>query len=143
MLAGAYRLSKRQIHQMVSGLFGLSISTGMVCKLERQSAEALETPYNELAVSVHQADVVNLEVVPTNNVAERAMRRAVIWRKISGETDSTTGSRFVERMLTVVASCRQQGRSVLNYLTSCFEAVRCDQAAPSLLPVMKANAKVA
>jgi hypothetical protein len=34
---------------MVSDLFGLSISTGMVCKLERQSAEALEAPYNELS----------------------------------------------------------------------------------------------
>ena len=49
MLAGAYRLSKRQIQQIVSDLFGLSISTGMVSKLERQSAKALEAPYNELA----------------------------------------------------------------------------------------------
>lgn len=306
MLAGAYRLSKRQIQQMMSDLFGLSISTGMVCKLERQSAEALEAPYNELAVSVQQADVVNLDetswrehrrkvwlwatvtklvtvftiaahrsrdvasallggredqvvgsdrysvyeyivaywrqvcwshlvrdfqamidrggagqgigerllalskrlfrhwhgvrdgtltwlafqermrrlrrevkqaledgsrcgctktgatcfeilkveeglwtfarvpgVEPTNNVAERAMRHAVIWRKISGGTDSATGSRFVERMLTVVATCRQQGHSVLDYLTSCFEAARCGQAGPSLLPVTKANVKAA
>jgi len=35
MLAGAYRLSKRQIQQLVSDLFTLSISTGMVSKLER------------------------------------------------------------------------------------------------------------
>ena len=41
-LAGAYRLSKRQIQQLVSDLFTLSISTGMVSKLERQSAVALE-----------------------------------------------------------------------------------------------------
>ena len=50
------------------------------------------------------------------------MRHAVIWRRISGGTDSEPGSRFVERMLTVVATCRQQGRNVLDYLTSCFEA---------------------
>src|SRR5262249_26543522 len=42
----------------------------------------------------------------TNNAAERAERHAVIWRRISGGTDSATGSRFVERMLTVVATCR-------------------------------------
>ena len=54
MLAGAYRLSKRQIQQLVSDLFTLSISTGMVSKLERQSAVALEAPYNELATSVHR-----------------------------------------------------------------------------------------
>ena len=51
-------------------------------------------------------------------------RHAVIWRRISGGTDSEAGSRFVERMLTVVATCRQQGRNVLEYLTSCFEANR-------------------
>jgi transposase len=57
-------------------------------------------------------------VPPTNNAAERAERHAVIWRRISGGTDSARGSRFVERMLTVVATCRQQGRNVLDYLTS-------------------------
>ena len=61
MLAGAYRLSKRQIQQIAYDLFGLSISTGMVSKLERLSAKALEAPYNELAISVHQAEVVNVD----------------------------------------------------------------------------------
>ena len=69
-------------------------------------------------------------VAPTNNAAERALRHAVIWRRISGGTDSVHGSRFVERMLTVVATCRQQGRNVLDYLTSCFEADRRGQADP-------------
>ena len=304
MLAGAYRLSKRQIQQIAGDLFGLSISTGMVSKLERLSAEALEAPYNELAISVHQAEVVNVDetswrenrrkvwlwatvtklatvftiaahrsrevasallgsrdqqvvgsdrysvyeyiepfwrqicwshlmrdfqamidrggdgqkigerllalskrlfrhwhrvrdgtltwpafqgrmrrlrrevkqalgdgsrcgcarreqpasrslkwkrgcgplvrnVEPTNNVSERAMRHAVIWRRISGGTDSATGSRFVERMLTVVATCRQQGRNVLDYLSSCFEATRRSHAIPSLLPAMPEKVKAA
>lgn len=305
-LAGAYRLSKRQIQQLTGDLFGLSIATGMISKLEQQSAEALEAPYNELAAAVHQAEVVNgdetswrqerakawlwatvtamttvftiarhrtaavaqavlgtqdgpiavtdrfsaydwiagtsrqvcwshlrrdfqaridrggaaepigrrllrlsdrlfrwwhrledetvnrkrfraamtrlrrevkaaLEdgargacattggscaeilrveeslwtfarvagVPPTNNAAERAERHAVIWRRISGGTDSARGSRFVERMLTVVATCRQQRRSVLDYLSSCFQAARSRQAIPSLLPVTPANVKVA
>ena len=57
MLAGAYRLSKRHIQQLVSDLFTLSISTGMVSKLERQSAIALEAPYNELATLVHTVNI--------------------------------------------------------------------------------------
>ena len=305
-LAGAYRLSKRQIQQLASDLFGLSISTGMISKLERQSAEALEAPYNELASAVHTAAVIHADetswredrhkawlwaavtprftaftiarnrnaqvaqavlgtkegsiavtdrwssydwiaganrqicwshlrrdfqamidrsgaaepigkkllrrsdrlfrwwhrlaaekvdwgrfhramvrlrrevkavledgarcecprtrgtcaeilrveeslwtfarvagVPPTNNKAERAERHAVIWRRISGGTDSARGSRFVERMLTVVATCRQQGRNVLDYLRSCFEAARNDQAIPSLLPVAPVEIKVA
>jgi transposase len=71
---------------------------------------------------------------PTNNDAERALRHGVIYRKLSGGTDSESGSRFVERMATVVATCRQQGINVLDYLTGCFQARLDDQPAPSLLP---------
>jgi transposase len=58
-------------------------------------------------------------------------------------TDTMAGSRFVERMLTVMATCRQQGRIVLDYLTSCFEAARKEHAIPSLLPVSKPAIKAA
>ncbi len=55
-------------------------------------------------------------VEPTNNQAERVLRRAVLWRRKSFGTQSETGSRFVERILTVVTTLRQQRRSVLDYL---------------------------
>jgi transposase len=48
LLAGAYRLGKRPIRQLASDLLGLSISTGMIAKLERQGADALEAPVQEL-----------------------------------------------------------------------------------------------
>jgi transposase len=305
-LAGAYRLSKRQIQQLAGDLFGLSISTGMISKLERLSAETLQAPYDELATAAHTAEVTHADetgwredrhkawlwvavtasftaftiarnrnakaaqavlgtqegpiavtdrwssydwiaadsrqvcwshlrrdfqamidrggaaepigeellrlsdrlfrwwhrleaekvdrgrfrtamvrlrrevkraledgvrcscartrgtcaeilrveeslwtfawvegVPPTNNAAERAERHAVIWRRISGGTDSAAGSRFVERMLSVVATCRQQGRNVLDYLTSCFEAARGGQAIPSLVLAEHPKVKVA
>src|SRR3954447_4711882 len=304
--AGGYRLSKRQVQQMAGDLFGLSIATGMVSKLERQSAAVLEAPYNEVALGVHDAPAAGIDdtswrqdrrkaqlwvvvtamttvftiaakrsaavakavlgskpnqvvtsdrhsslewidpvwrqvcwshlnrdfqamidrggpgeaigrtllrlskrmfrwwhrfcdgtidrprfqsiatrlrrevkaaleegqrcgciktaatcfeilkveeglwtfarvegVEPTNNASERALRHAVIWRRISGGTDSVDGSRFVERMLTVVATCRQQKRNVLDYLSRCFEADRCGQAIPSLLPSPTAKTKAA
>ena len=61
-------------------------------------------------------------VEPTNNTAERALRPAVIWRKTSLGTQSSRGSRFVERLLTCVATLRQRGRNVLDYLTTANEA---------------------
>ena len=73
-------------------------------------------------------------VEPTNNVAERALRGAVIWRKISFGTDSQNGSRFVERILSVIATLKQQRRHVLGYLTAACEASLHRQPAPSLLP---------
>jgi transposase len=75
-------------------------------------------------------------VGPTNNSAERALRPAVIWRKGSFGTDSERGSRFAERVLTMVATLKSQGRHVLDYLTAACEAGLLGQAAPSLLPAL-------
>jgi transposase len=71
---------------------------------------------------------------PTNNGAERALRPAVLWRKGSFGSDSVAGSRFAERLLTVIASCRQQGRPVLDFQVAAGEAALRGTAAPSLLP---------
>jgi transposase len=73
-------------------------------------------------------------IEPTNNAAERALRHAVLWRNSSGGTASEWGSRFVERVLSVAATCRQQGRNVLEYLTGCFQARLAGEPLPSLLP---------
>ena len=301
VLAGAYRLGKRPIRQLASDLFGLSISTGMICRLERHGAEELEAPVEELREHVRQADSAHIdestwkqggekmwlwvavtklatvftiaptrgaevaramlgqaarkvvisdrlqsyrwikrrqfcwahlrrdfqamidrggeagevgqqlmehsdalfewwhrvrdgtlarssfqtyvatmrpflkedlergancscsrtagtcrellagephlwtfvrreEIEPTNNDAERALRHGVIYRKLSGGTAGEMGSRFVERMLSVVATCRQQDRNVLEYLTRCYQAHLDGQPAPSLLPTSNSQA---
>lgn len=72
-------------------------------------------------------------VEPTNNASERALRHAVIWRKLSFGTQSATGSRFVETMLTVIETCRQQNRPVFDYLVEAIEAHRAGKTAPSLV----------
>lgn len=74
------------------------------------------------------------EVEPTNNGSERALRHAVIWRKLSFGTQSAGGSRFVETMLTVIETCRQQGRNVFEYVTAGVQAHFAHQPTPSLLP---------
>jgi transposase len=81
-------------------------------------------------------------IEPTNNAAERALRHAVLWRKSSRGTASEWGSRFVERVLSVAATCRQQGRNVLEFLTDCFRARQPGQCMPSLLsqPGSRVNA---
>jgi transposase len=78
------------------------------------------------------ADVAGVQ--PTNNEAERTERHGVLLRKTSGGTDSPQGSRFVERVLTVVDTCRRQGKKVLEYLSACIESWRQDRLPPSLVP---------
>ena len=72
-------------------------------------------------------------VEPTNNASERSLRHAVIWRKLSFGTQSASGSRFVETMLTVIETCRQQRRNVFAFVTNAVEAHLAHQSAPSLL----------
>ena len=74
-------------------------------------------------------------VEPTNNTAERAVRPGVLWRKGSFGTDSPRGSRFAERMMTTVATCKQQGKNVLDYVTSAVDSSLRGESSPSLLPV--------
>ncbi|MEA3279532.1 MAG: IS66 family transposase [Thermodesulfobacteriota bacterium] len=75
-------------------------------------------------------------VAPTNNSAESAIRPVVLWRKGSFGTQSKRGSLFAERILTTVATLRQQKRNVLAYLTNAAEAFHAGSTAPTLLPTV-------
>lgn len=111
--------------------FRAALEEGTRCGCARTAATCREILKVEAALWTF-ARVEGVE--PTNNAAERALRHAVLWRKASYGTDSAAGSRFVERVLSVVATCRQQGRNVLDYLTACCRAAQQGVAPPSLLP---------
>jgi transposase len=107
-----------------------ALSRGAACASEKTAA----TCRNLLEGEEHLWTFLRVRgIEPTNNTAERALRRAVLWRKSSGGTASEWGSRFVERVLSVVATCRQQGRNVLEFLTKCFRGSLEGRPAPSLL----------
>jgi transposase len=74
------------------------------------------------------------QVELTNNAAERAIRPVVVWRKVCYGTQSERGSRLLERVFTVTASCRQQGRSAWQILTQAVEAYLGKGSRPSLIP---------
>ncbi len=63
-------------------------------------------------------------VEPTNNAAERALRPAVLWRKGCFGAFSDWGNQFVERILSVSATCRQQGLDLLDTVTAALVAWR-------------------
>ena len=73
-------------------------------------------------------------VEPTTNVAERAIRPAVLWRRGSFGGQNEAGAAFVSRLLSVAATCRQQDRPLLAYLTAVCTAAQQGHPIPSLLP---------
>lgn len=90
------------------------------------------------ALVVHHLDfftfVEHEGVEPTNNVAERALRTAVQWRKIMFGTRSADGELAVARLLTVTRTCQLQQLNALAYLTAAIRCHRREQAVASLLP---------
>jgi len=73
-------------------------------------------------------------VAPTNNVAERALRTAVQWRKIMFGNRSADGELAVARLLTVTRTCQLQHLNALVYLTAAIRCHRRRKAVASLLP---------
>lgn len=73
-------------------------------------------------------------VEPTNNHAERILRKGVLWRKRSFGSRSERGARFAERILTVVQTRRLQKKPVFPFLVEALQAHRANKPAPSLCP---------
>lgn len=78
-------------------------------------------------------------IEPTNNLAEQKIRTLVIWQKTSFGTQSQSGSLYMERIISVVATCRLQSRNILNYLTSAVKSYVEKADPPSLLPNSNKN----
>lgn len=79
-------------------------------------------------------DVKDLDIPLTNNAAERALRHAVIMRRVQHGTQSEQGNRWVERIQSVRETLRLQDRPVLDYLIRAATAARSGQPLPSILP---------
>ena len=71
-------------------------------------------------------------VQPTNNHAERGLRGAVIYRKLSLGSQSENGETRIGRLLSAHTTCRLQGRSLHDYLTDLLAATASGEPAPLL-----------
>jgi transposase len=136
-------LNRSSFQVYISGLraeFREALTQGTTCGCPQAAATCRELLSHEprLWTFVWQEGVE-----PTNNAAERALRPAALRREGSGGTDSSRGSRFVERVLSVRETCRQQGFGLLEYLVDCCQAQLEGKDAPSLLPGTSSQLEVA
>jgi transposase len=130
---GEGAIARTTLRSYVSGLkgvVGLLLREGAACGC----AWTAKVCRKLLEAEKHLWTFAEVEgVAPDNNAAERALRHGVIWRKQSLGTASVAGSRFVERLLSVVETCRRRGVDVAGYLTACFEAAGRGGVVPSPL----------
>lgn len=108
-----------------------ALDNGALCH-EAKTAETCRRLSNEcysLFVFVHHAGVS-----PTNNAAEQALRKSVIFRKLSFGTEAKTGSQNLAVILSVTETCRRLGKRPLDYIQAAVTATFNNQPAPQLLP---------
>jgi len=72
---------------------------------------------------------------PTNNLAERDLRKIVLWRNKSYGTRSEGGKRFVERITSVVETVKKSGNNILNFLEEALDAFFHKKSAPCINPI--------
>jgi transposase len=125
MSRSEFQMQMQPIRQEVNALFLRGYCNALTWSVCQELVEHEECLWSFVD---HEA------VEPTNNAAEQALRHAVIWRKLSFGTQSATGSRFVERLLTVIETCRRQSRNVFAWLVTAVQADFSGKPVPSLLP---------
>ena len=75
------------------------------------------------------------EIPPDNNLAERTLRLAVTKRKVSGGSRSMERFQDTANLLTVIQTCRRQGRSVIKFFEQAIKAMLNPVVQiPSLIP---------
>ncbi len=127
MTRAVFQAKMRPVEQEVGEL----LRQGIACAQEKTAGTCRDILKREQALWTF----VHVEgVEPTNNLGERQVRHGVLWRKMCFGTQSEAGSRFAERIMTVVATLKQQKRNVLEYLTEACDAANWGRSAPSLLP---------
>lgn len=114
------------VQQRVAAL--LEEGTSSSCGKTKRTCERLLKNTHSLWTFVYKTGIE-----PTNNIAERALRRGVVMRKMSFGSQSEHGCRFLERVLTVHATLRQSGRLVHDFICDACDAHMRGRKAPSLL----------
>jgi Transposase IS66 family. len=138
---GAWRAYQHEHHDRVRLLIELApVQHELKTLLEHAGRKSTRTKYHRRfannLLKVWPAlwtFAVDPAVEPTNNPAERALRTPVIHRKLSHGTRSDDGERFAERALSIATTCRQQGRSLFEYLVELLDAHNRGDPLPALI----------
>lgn len=130
---GTGKLSRNDFDRLMTAL-----RTGMKSCLQRAVEEEIEYVSGSCANMLVHWDamwtfVEKPGVEPTNNHAERELRRLVLWRKRCFGSQSERGDRFAERIMTVTHTLRKQGGCTLDFLHGSLVAMLDSSHAPSLL----------
>jgi transposase len=115
-----------------------SVRDAMKPRLEKAKAAGIDEVSGSCANMLDHWDamwtfIYTKGVEPTNNHAERELRRLVLWRKRCFGSQSERGDRFVERIMTVTQTLRKRMGSMLDFLQHSLEAMLYGQPAPRLL----------
>src|SRR5438270_3275190 len=100
LLSGRYRLSRREVRQLVHDLWAVRVSLGAVVRQEQAQSAALAPVIEEARAAVRQAAVVNLDETGWRQAKQRAWLWTVVTATLTVfRIDRTRGGAAVEALL--------------------------------------------
>jgi transposase len=120
---------RRRVEQIKDQMWPL-LEWGSTGKRQRHVRALAKNPLKLWPALWTFAEVPDVE--PTNNAAERGLRAAVIYRKLSFRSRSQGGERTIERLLSIDQTCRLQHRSFYAYLSDALAAKARGDPLPAL-----------
>jgi len=117
----------RQVKSVETRLRNLGTQSWADADADRLAAR-LRKYQDRLTTFLHHA-----EVDGTNNAAERALRPAVVMRKITGGSRSASGAQAWAVLASVMRTARQQGRDVVGTIKELLRAAWAEREAAMLL----------
>lgn len=128
------KISRSELHQQAQDVIE-NIKTALTCGVVSEGLKSKTVACCKNLLNRFETLWVFLfheGVEPTNNLAERGLRPAVIYRKLTGGSQSIWGMTFVERLLTVACTFRQQTKNIYAFLIDTFKEHRFGGPAPPI-----------
>ena len=100
LFTGAYRISKRNVRDLLEDCFGVDLALGSVCPLEQATSEAVAIPVEEARAYVQAQPVVNMDETGWR----QGNRRAWLWTAVTSLVSvflirASRGSKVVHELL--------------------------------------------
>ena len=114
LLTSKYRLSKRLVQAWFSDVYQMPICLGSVSNVEHRVSQSLEQIHKDITPKFRAQwlFIMSLQLI----IMLSEQRPLIISKKLTFGTQSERGSRFIERLFSVVATCKQQKKEILAFI---------------------------
>jgi len=102
LCSGAFRMSKRMVSELVRDCFGVEVSVGAVCEVEKRMSQALAEPWNEALDFNRKQPTIHADETGWREAKKRAWLWVVASTQVAVfQIQRSRGAKVIQALLTV------------------------------------------